>query len=298
MLEIFTTKLMPIILYFLIGYSLKKFGVLKKEEAGVLIRLVFYLMSPAVIITSMSSMKFSETLIYYPISAICIHIFMYFLTLIIANKLKISDKEKVIFRGSTLIMNMTFVLPFFIVFFGEENVYLLSLFDAGNLLMVTTVVYSIFITNSGSLLNKIKTVLKSPLIISMIIGALLNITGIRLPRGVEITIQNIASITGTVIMIALGAYFTPKFSKLKLSVIVILVKMLGVVFIGTILGKVLPIDEMGKMLILLGAMSPVGNNVLSYALITDGDVEMATNVISLSNIVSFIAISVLLVLFN
>lgn len=298
MLEIFTTKLMPIILYFLIGYSLKRFGVLKKEEAGVLIRLVFYLMSPAVIITSMSSMKFTETLIYYPISAICIHIFMYFLTLIIANKLKISDKEKVIFRGSTLIMNMTFVLPFFIVFFGEENVYLLSLFDAGNLLMVTTVVYSIFITNSGSLLNKIKTVLKSPLIISMIIGALLNITGIRLPRGVEITIQNIASITGTVIMIALGAYFTPKFSKLKLSVIVILVKMLGIVFIGTILGKVLPIDEMGKMLILLGAMSPVGNNVLSYALITDGDVEMATNVISLSNIVSFIAISVLLVLFN
>lgn len=298
MLEIFTTKLMPIILYFLIGYSLKRFGVLKKEEAGVLIRLVFYLMSPAVIITSMSSMKFSETLIYYPISAICIHIFMYFLTLIIANKLKISDKEKVIFRGSTLIMNMTFVLPFFIVFFGEENVYLLSLFDTGNLLMVTTVVYSIFITNSGSLLNKIKTVLKSPLIISMIIGALLNITGIRLPRGVEITIQNIASITGTVIMIALGAYFTPKFSKLKLSVIVILVKMLGIVFIGTILGKVLPIDEMGKMLILLGAMSPVGNNVLSYALITDGDIEMATNVISLSNIVSFIAISVLLVLFN
>lgn len=296
MLEIFTTKLMPIILYFLIGYSLKRFGVLKKEEAGVLIRLVFYLMSPAVIITSMSSMKFSETLIYYPISAICIHIFMYFLTLIIANKLKISDKEKVIFRGSTLIMNMTFVLPFFIVFFGEENVYLLSLFDAGNLLMVTTVVYSIFITNSGSLLNKIKTVLKSPLIISMIIGALLNITGIRLPKGVEITIQNIASITGTVIMIALGAYFTPKFSKLKLSVIVILVKMLGVVFIGTILGKVLPIDEMGKMLILLGAMSPVGNNVLSYALITDGDVEMATNVISLSNIVSFIAISVLLLI--
>lgn len=296
MLEIFTTKLMPIILYFLIGYSLKRFGVLKKEEAGVLIRLVFYLMSPAVIITSMSSMKFSETLIYYPISAICIHIFMYFLTLIIANKLKISDKEKVIFRGSTLIMNMTFVLPFFIVFFGEENVYLLSLFDTGNLLMVTTVVYSIFITNSGSLLNKIKTVLKSPLIISMIIGALLNITGIRLPRGVEITIQNIASITGTVIMIALGAYFTPKFSKLKLSVIVILVKMLGVVFIGTILGKVLPIDEMGKMLILLGAMSPVGNNVLSYALITDGDVEMATNVISLSNIVSFIAISVLLLI--
>lgn len=50
------------------------------------------------------------------------------------------------------------------------------------------------------------------------------------------------------------------------------------------------------MLILLGAMSPVGNNVLSYAMVTDGDMEMATNVISLSNVVSFITISILLLI--
>lgn len=296
MFEILTTKLMPIILYFIIGYILKMYGILKKEEAGVLIKLVFYLMTPAVIISSMSTMKFTGTLVYYPIAAICIHIFMYFLTLFIANRLKINEKEKVIFRGSTLIMNMTFVLPFFIVFFGEKNVYLLSLFDAGNLLMVTTVVYSIFITTSNGILNKLKSVLKSPLIIALMIGGILNLTGIRLPKGIEITIQNIASITGTVIMIALGAYFTPKFSNLKLSIIVILVKMLGVLFIGAIIVKLFPIDEMGKMLILLGAMSPVGNNVLSYAMVTNGDMEMATNVISLSNVVSFITISLMLVL--
>ena len=38
-------------------------------------------------------------------------------------------------------------------------------------------------------------------------------------------------------MIALGAYFTPKFSKLKLSIIVILVKMIGVLFIGFVIGR-------------------------------------------------------------
>ena len=77
MLEIMTTKLMPIILYFVIGYILKIFNILKKEEASVLLKLIFYLMSPAVIITSVSTMKFSKTLIYYPISAICIHIIMF-----------------------------------------------------------------------------------------------------------------------------------------------------------------------------------------------------------------------------
>lgn len=296
MLEILNTKLMPIILYFLIGYTLKLFKILKKDEASILIKLVFYLMTPAVIISSMSKMKFTETLIYYPISAICIHIFMYFFSLFIANKLNISEKEKIIFRGSTSIMNMTFVLPFFIVFFGEKNVYLLSLFDAGNLLMVTTVVYSIFITSDKGIFDKLKSVLKSPLIIALIIGGVLNLAGIKLPEGIEITIQNIANITGTLIMIALGAYFTPKFSKIKLSIIVILVKMIGILFVGFIIGKVLPIDDMGKMLILLGAISPVGNNVLSYAMVTNGDMEMATNVISLSNIISFISISLLLIL--
>ena len=295
MLEILMTKLMPIILYFIIGYILKKMKILMKEEAGVLIKLVFYLMTPAVIISSMSTMSFKKNLIYYPISAICIHVFMYFFTLFIANRLNINEKEKVIFRGSTLIMNMTFILPFFIVFFGEKNVYLLSLFDAGNLLMVTTVVYSIFITKSNGIVDKLKSILKSPLIIALIIGGILNLTGIKLPKGIEITIQNIASITGTLIMIALGAYFTPKFSKLRLSIIVIFVKMIGVLFIGFIIGKILPLDDMGKILILLGAISPVGNNVLSYAMVTDGDMEMATNVISVSNVVSFISISLLLI---
>ena len=60
MLEIIMTKLMPIILYFFIGYILKIFDILKKEEASVLLKLIFYLMSPAVIITSVSTMKFSK----------------------------------------------------------------------------------------------------------------------------------------------------------------------------------------------------------------------------------------------
>lgn len=42
MLEIMTTKLMPIILYFVIGYILKIFNILKKEEASVLLKLIFY----------------------------------------------------------------------------------------------------------------------------------------------------------------------------------------------------------------------------------------------------------------
>ena len=192
-------------------------------------------------------------------------------------------------------MNLTFILPFFISFLEKIMYYLLSIFDAGNLVMVTTVVYSIFASSdSESIVQKIKKILKSPLIIALIIGIVINISKVNIPKGIEITLQQIASVTGVLIMIALGSYFTPKFSKLKLSLIIVGLKMMGILIVGTIVGKILPLDEMGRTIILLGALSPVGNNVLTYVFITDGDMELAINVVSLSIIISFIAVSFVL----
>lgn len=296
MLEIILEKLMPIILFFIIGYTLKMLKILSKEDASVLLKLIFYLMSPAVIIISVSSMEFTKTLIYYPISAICIHCVMIVIGIIFSRFLKLTDNERKIFRGGTLIMNMTFILPFFIVFFGEKNVYLLSLFDAGNLVMITTIVYSIFVSQKDdSIKDKIVKIIKSPLIMALAIGIVINITKITIPEGIKITLQQIASVTGVLIMIALGAYFTPKFSRLKLSLIIIAVKVIGILIVGTIVGRILPLDDMGRTIILLGALSPVGNNILTYVFITDGDMELAINVVSLSIILSFINVSLLLI---
>lgn len=297
MLEIILEKLLPIFLFFTIGYILKMMDILKKEEASVLLKLVFYLLSPAVIILSVSGMKLERELLLYPISALCIHAIMIPTGLFLSKLIKLNDDERKVFRGATLIMNMTFILPFFIVFFGEKNLYLLSLFDAGNLVIVTTVVYSIFVSSKeDTAMDKVKKLLKSPLIIALIIGFVLNITGLKLPRGIEITMQEIAEMTGTLIMIALGAYFTPKFKKLKLSLIIVAIKVIGILIATFIIGKFLPIDEMGRKIMLLGAFSPVGNNILTFVFVTDGDMELAINVVSLSIILSFINVSLLLVL--
>lgn len=297
MIDIILEKLLPIFLFFTIGYILKLLNILKKEEASVLLKLVFYLLSPAVIILSVSGMNLQKELLLYPLSALCIHGFMIVLGLVLSKFIKLEEKERKIFRGATLIMNMTFILPFFIVFFGEENLYLLSLFDAGNLVIVTTVVYSIFVSSKeDTALEKVKKLLKSPLIIALILGFILNLTGAKLPKGIMITMQEIAEMTGTVIMIALGAYFTPKFKKLKLSLIIVAVKVIGILIATFIVSKILPIDEMGRKIMLLGAFSPVGNNILTFVYVTDGDMDLAINVVSLSIILSFINVSLLLVL--
>lgn len=297
MFELFSTKILPILLFFSIGYILKITNILKRDEASVLLKLVFYLLAPAVIIMSISTMKISESLIFYPLAAVFIHLLMYSLGKFLSKFIKMNDKEIKVFRGATLIMNMTFILPFFIMFFGEKNIYLLSLFDTGNLIVITTVVYSIFVSQrDDSILDKGKKLIKSPLIIALIVGTLINITGIILPKGIEVTIQKIAEITGTVIMLALGIYFTPKFKKMKLSIIIVAVKIIGMLAAAFIVSYILPLDEFGRKIVLLGAFSPVGNNILTYVFITDGDMELAINVVSLSIFLSFINVSLLLLL--
>lgn len=297
MFNIFFEKIFPILSFFAIGYFLKYLKILKKEDAPVLLKLVFYLFSPAVIILSVSKIQLEKSFIFYPLSAVFIHLFMFIIGTILVRFIKLDKNEKKIFRGALLIMNMTFVLPFFIMFFGEENVYLLSMFDAGNLIMVSSLAYSLIVSNDeDTFLDKIKLLLKSPLIISIIIGICINIFNIHIPIGVEITLEKIASATGTIIMIALGIFFTPRFKKLKLSMIIIGVKIIGMLIIGWGLNYILPIDEMGKKLLLLGACSPVGNNVLTYVFISDGDMELATNIVSLSIMLSFFLISFILMI--
>lgn len=295
MLDIFSEKLLPIFLFFIIGYVLKKMNIVKKEDASVLLKLIFYILSPAVIIMSVGNMEMKKALIFYPISAICIHIFMNIFGIILSKFLILNENERKIFRGATLIMNMTFILPFFLVFYGEENLYLLSLFDAGNLVMITTIVYSVFISSKDDMIfDKIKKLLKSPFIISLIIGIIINVTGIKMPHGIEITMEKLAEITGTLIMIALGMYFTPKLKRFKLSFIIVMIKILGMLIAVFVLEKFLPLDEIGKKIMLLGAFSPVGNNILTFVFITDGDMELAINVVSLSIFLSFINVSLLL----
>jgi len=171
MLNIFFEKIFPILSFFAIGYFLKYLKILKKEDAPVLLKLVFYLFSPAVIILSISQIQLEKSFIFYPISALFIHLFMFTIGTVLVRFIKLNSDEKKIFRGALLIMNMTFVLPFFIMFFGEENVYLLSLFDAGNLVMVSSLAYSLIVSNDeDTFLDKIKLLLKSPLIISIFIG--------------------------------------------------------------------------------------------------------------------------------
>lgn len=295
MFNIFFEKIFPILSFFAIGYFLKYLKILKKDDAPVLLKLVFYLFSPAVIILSVSEIQLEKSFVFYPLSAVLIHLFMFAIGSILVRFIKLDKNEKKIFKGALLIMNMTFVLPFFIMFFGEENVYLLSMFDAGNLIMVSSLAYSLIVSNDeDTFLDKIKLLLKSPLIISIIVGICINIFNIHIPTGVEITLEKIASATGTIIMIALGMFFTPRFKKLKLSMIIIGVKIIGMLIIGWGLNYILPIDEMGKKLLLLGACSPVGNNVLTYVFISDGDMELATNIVSLSIILSFFMISFIL----
>lgn len=299
MIDIFLQKIMPILIFFLIGYSLKLKKIFTKEDGGTLLKVIFYILLPSLSILSIGQTKINKELIIYPLIAIIMHSIMFVVGKIIIKFIKLSENEQKILRGGIMIMNMSFILPFFIMFYGEKEVYRYALFDSGNVIVVSSVIYYIFMTKEHqSFVNKMKIIMKSPLIISLILGMIINILKIKFPISIEITLKEIVKISGPIIMIALGTYFSPNFKKFKLAISIVAIKMISIFCIGLLIGRIFNVDKVIKDILLLAALAPLGNNLLTYTYVSDGDMDLASTTVSISIIISFILISIFLVVFR
>jgi hypothetical protein len=292
MLNIFLEKILPILLFFLLGYFLKVRGIFSKQDGGTFLKLIFYVLLPSVTLLSVGNTQITKDLALYPLLAMMMHVITFSLGKFIPRFITLTEKEKKVLRGGIMIMNMSFILPFFIMFYGETEIYRYALFDSGNLVVISTVVYYIFMgSNEDNFKDKLKVIFTSPLILALILGMTINFFKIKIPIFLEISLKETVKISGPLIMIALGTYFEPKFKKFKLALSIVTVKMISLLLIGLALGKIFNLHDVVKDILLLAAFSPVGNNILTYTYMSEGDMELATTTVSISIISSFILIT-------
>ena len=66
-MESLAYSLVPVILVFILGYLLKLLGVLKAEHGDVLMKVVFHLALPALVILSLTRIELSRELAWLPL---------------------------------------------------------------------------------------------------------------------------------------------------------------------------------------------------------------------------------------
>lgn len=293
MFELILNKAIPVNLIFFLGYFLKKTGALKEEDGRVFLKGMFYAFIPAILFQSVRKAEFKVEFILYPLVIIMYQIFMFILGKLVTNRMKVSRDKKIVMRGSLIIMNSGFVVPFYIAFYGIENMWRMGFYDFGNSLMVFILVYSMFL--KLELKEALKS-LGSPPIVAIILGIIAGRFGIPVPEFIDTTLNQIGNLVGPSIMLGLGLYFTPSLKNIKISLLIVGLKIVLGVGIGLLLIEILPFDSLSNKTVLYMTASPVGANILTFAVLSKMDTRFPSEIVSLSIVINLFLIPLLFIL--
>lgn len=206
---------LPLFLLFGLGYFLKRIGFLQKDHAALFLKLIMYVAVPALIIPSVASLQLSLELVYLPLIAILIQL-LAFAAFFLFSRLffrSFSKKTLGVFLISSMIMNLSFALPFFLSIAGKEQMAYYAFFNIGHDILLFTFVYflaCLYSSENGrhyNIKDAVKKILSLPPLWALLAGFVLNVSGISLMEFATTTFTFLGNILIPLVLLALGVYF-------------------------------------------------------------------------------------------
>lgn len=234
------TKIIPIILLLVLGYIMQLKSLVDHKTMHNIKRGIINLALPAVLFIAFKDMDLKKE--YFVISVIIfIMLYMFYLAGIGMNKILKINNVIVPFMTTGFAFGLLGI-PLFGGVYGLENVGILSIFGIGHEFFAWFV-YLTFVKqkmNNESFSKKtIINFIKSPIIIAIISGVLINALGfnqwiqnIPILKGVELTITALASMTTPLILIIIGYGIKLERSCMGKAVKVLLVRLIVIGSIG------------------------------------------------------------------
>lgn len=294
-------KVLPVILIFILGFLLKKVKLLKKANADLFLKLVFYVAVPALVIVAITNIDLSLDLIYLPITSALIILITFIVSFFIGKLLHLENKSLGVFLIGSMIINIGFTLPFVIAAYGSEGLARITLFDFANGFLVFTFIYYFAVKYGGSKKDSkamIKKFVLSPPIWALIIALVINLTGLQLPEVANSFFEILGGMLIPLVMLSLGIYFSPKIVKFVPLSLSIIIRMFFGLFLGFVFVKLFALEGLTRVIVLVGSASPVGYNTLTFSSLEDLDKEFAASLVSYSILIGLIFTPLLIFLLS
>lgn len=158
-------KLIPIFLFFGLGILLKRIRFAVVDKADFLLKFVFFVTLPALVLLNLSRTPMTRDEISLPFIFITIDLFCMLFTLFLSRFLSLDKKTLGSMLLGTMMVNSVFMFPFIIAGFGDAGFTVAALLDFGNALVTATASYLTAVkfgdsnANSNTMVSKL---LKSP----------------------------------------------------------------------------------------------------------------------------------------
>lgn len=239
-MEEIIAKVIPILLLIGLGFYLQQKNIVKEEVIDAVKNGVVNIALPSVLFLTFRDMTLKKE--YFLIT---IFIFILLLTLygigILLNKIKSISHPLIPFTITTCSFGL-FGVPLFSSIFGIENLEKLSILGIGHEFFIWFIFYTLMkikFKGESFSVEVIKGFLKSPLIIAIILGLALNISGYNLIfeqnpllKGIDYVLQDLSSLATPLILIIIG--FGLKFNKqyMKESTKLTIIRLVTILVVG------------------------------------------------------------------
>lgn len=190
----------------LLGFFIRKKGILNKHATDVLTPLTLYITLPALILFSLD-IPFSFTLIHQIIWLVLMSVISMTLAILLAAWMKrranLPKEQKVVYESITIFGNQGFIgYAVMYILFHNEGIIYLTFFNLFYLILIWT--YGIFLFTKDAKAIDWTKIFLNPGIISTIGGIILLFSPVRFPIVIASTLENIGKMTIPLSMLIIG----------------------------------------------------------------------------------------------
>jgi predicted permease len=292
-------QLLPIFVYFGLGMLIRRVGIAEKAHGDFLLRFVFFVTLPLLILTSVPGISFTADKALLPFINVGVNMFCMGLSWLAVRFKKLDRRTAGTLLVNTAIVNNSFIFPFILAVYGQAGFADAILFDFGNALMMATWVYALAFAYGGEQHGRwtmLVRILKSPLIWSLVLSVILALTGLALPETTVAIISPLGQMTGPLILVALGIFFALKIANLPLALLTAGIRMGGGLIAGLILATLAGLEGTTFKVILLCCAAPIGFNALTYSSMAKLDADLSASAVSISILAGLFYIPLLILL--
>ena len=283
----------------LLGYLLKRIGLFKEEDFGVLSKLLLKVTFPCAIITTFAGREIDPTMLVLALLAIGCGV-IYMLVAAVIN-LRATREQRAFDILNLPGYNIgNFTMPFVQSFLGPTGIIATGIFDMGNAVICLGGAFGVASTvKSGtrfSILRILRALLKSVPFLTYVVMLLMNVLNITLPAPVKECIGIIGSANPFLAMFIIGVGFKIGGDSAQHGKIVRLLALrYGIAIpIALLFWFVLPFPLEVRQALVILAFSPIGSAVPPFTAELEGDVGLSSAVNSTAILISIIINVVLL----
>ena len=290
--------LLPIFVYFLIGFLLRLSGLARSEQAAFLFRLAFYVTLPALVFLAIADAELSRRTILLPVAGITVNIVCAMSAILYVRLTKLDNRRAGAVVLGAGIMNTLFVFPFILSVLGQVALAEAILFDIGNAVFVGTIAYSVAVyfgkAKTASAVSYLFKTIRAPIFVAVVAALIINAFQISVPTIAHNILSPLGSATIPLVLIAVGISFSTVGLAGPLTVVTVLLRMLLGLIAGLLIAWAFGFEGLTAAVVVVLAAAPIGFNSVPMASIGELDTEQAAAALSVSIAIGMVSTTLLL----